>query len=69
MKRLTVFALGVLALFACTKQEGPITDSYPAPEAVTVDDVQCTANSITVIFDGSAATKAGAVSFSVFLIP
>ena len=70
MKRLIILTLGALAVFACAKQEEPqIEVSYPAPEAVTVDDGHSSASSITVIFDGSAATNAGAASFTVALVP
>ena len=72
MKRLIIVSLFALALSACAKQEVKEPDpaeSFPAPEAVTVDDGLCSANSITVVFDGSAATDAGAQSFSVALVP
>lgn len=70
MKKLFILSLCAMAAFACVKQETPESDvSNPSPEAVTVDDGQCSANSITVIFDGSAATESGAESFTVSLAP
>ncbi len=70
MKRLIIFSLAALAIISCSKkEESEVKDNYPAPEAVTVDDGQCTANSIAVIFDGTTATEAGAESFTVALVP
>lgn len=70
MKRLIILLLVALAIFSCAKQEeSEVKTSYPAPEAVTLDDAKCSENAIAVIFDGTAATAAGAESFTVSLVP
>ena len=52
--------------------EQPVVDeivpSFPSPEAVVVDDDASAANTIVVLFDGSAAVKAGAESFTSTLV-
>ena len=57
-----------LGFVACEKPE--VEESLtilPSPEAVVVDDDACAANTIVLLFDGSAAVKAGAKSFTSIL--
>lgn len=57
-------------MVSCENQETIDNEPlYPSPEAVIVDDDACRTNSITLLFDGSAAIKAGAKSFTSTLTP
>ena len=59
-----------IGFIACEQPQVDANDPiYPSPEAVVVDDDACGENSITLLFDGQAATKAGAVSFTSTLTP
>ena len=70
MRKIALFLMMVAGLVACEQQGPEPTDSlYPSPEAVVVDDDACSTNSIALLFDGRAATKAGAVSFTSTLTP
>ena len=59
-----------LGFIACEKQSVDTKDPlYPSPEAVVIDDDACGENSIALVFNGQAAVKAGAVSFTATLTP
>ena len=61
---LLILMMGI-GLVACEPQGPDTTDPvYPSPEAVVVDDDASGANCIALLFDGSAAVKAGATSFT-----
>ena len=54
-----------VGLVACEKSGTDSQDPlYPSPEAVVVNDEACDKNSIALLFDGRAAIKAGAESFT-----
>lgn len=60
----------VVGFVACEKTGTDSTDPiYPSPEAVVVNDEACGENSIALLFDGRAAIKAGARSFTSNLTP
>lgn len=62
--------VGTVGLVACEKSGTDSQDPfYPSPEAVVVNDEACGENSIALLFDGRAATKAGAESFTSTLTP
>ena len=65
-----MMGLGFVACDTNTEPEGgPVDPIYPAPEAVIVDDEAYTNGFISLLFDGSAAVKAGAKSFTSTLTP
>ena len=73
MRRFALFLILMMGitLVACDKgeQELPTEPIFPSPEAVIADDQSCTSTSIAILFDGSAAFRAGAVSFTSVLTP
>ena len=71
MRKFALFLMiGVLGLAACEKQDTDSKDPLrPSPEAVVVNDEACGASSIALLFDGRAAIKAGAESFTSTLTP
>ena len=74
MRKLALFFVLMMgaALVACEDpnvEQQPAEPTFPSPQAVIVDDDSYTANSITIIFDGSAAIKAGATKFTSTLTP
>ena len=72
MRRFALFLILMMGIgfIACEQPQVDANDPiYPSPEAVVVDDDACGENSITLLFDGQAATKAGAVSFTSTLTP
>ncbi|MBQ2423400.1 MAG: fibronectin type III domain-containing protein [Alistipes sp.] len=67
MRKLALFLILMMGcgFVACEKQGNEVLEPvYPSPEAVIVDDDACGGNSITLLFDGTAAIKAGAKSFT-----
>ena len=55
---------------ACEQESVDSSDPiYPSPKAVVVNDEACGKNSIALLFDGGAAIKAGAESFTSNLTP
>lgn len=59
-----------LGFAACEKQDiAPVEPVFPSPEAVVVDDDACGKGKIALLFDGTAAIKAGAESFTATLTP
>ena len=55
---------------ACEKQGDDVLEpTYPSPEAVIADDEACTPTAIAILFDGNAAFRAGAKSFTSTLTP
>ncbi len=72
MKKFTLFLILMLGVgfIACENSGTEISDpTYPSPMAVVVDDEASGAGSVTLLFDGRAAIKAGAVSFTSTLAP
>lgn len=72
MRKLALFLTLMMGVgFIACQQEGLDTNDplYPSPEAVFVDDDACGGSTITLLFDGSAAVKAGATSFTSTLTP
>ena len=72
MRKLALFLTLMMGVgFIACEQEGLDTNDplYPSPEAVFVDDDACGGSTITLLFDGSAAVKAGATSFTSTLTP
>lgn len=71
MRKFALFLMiGAVGFIACEKQGIDSNEPfYPSPEAVVVDDEACGENSIALLFDGSAAIKAGAESFTSALTP
>lgn len=71
--RKIVFFLILLMGFgfvACEQESVDSSDPiYPSPKAVVVNDEACGKNSIALLFDGGAAIKAGAESFTSNLTP
>ncbi len=72
MRKLTLLLTLLMGVgFVACEPQGPEPTEplYPSPEAVIVDDEACGENSITLLFDGSAAVKAGATTFTSALTP
>ncbi len=71
MKKIALFLMSMaVGLVACEKSNvDPQEPFYPSPEAVVIDDEACGENSIALVFDGRAAIKAGAESFTSTLTP
>lgn len=72
MRKFALFLILTMGAFFVACEETPVESPepiYPSPEAVIVDDSSCTANSITILFDGSAAINAGATNFTSTLTP
>ena len=71
MRKFALFLLLMMGIgfVACETQGNDLEPIYPSPEAVLVDDEACGANSVTILFNGSAAIKAGAKSFTSTLVP
>ncbi len=70
MRNLFLFLMMVVGFVACENTGDELTGPiYPSPEAVIVDEDACGENSIALLFNGSAAIKAGAVSFTSTLTP
>ena len=67
MRKFALFLILMMGVgfVACEKPEvDEVVPVLPSPEAVVVDDDACAANTIVLLFDGSAAVKAGAKSFT-----
>lgn len=73
MRKFALFSILMVVMVGFVACEKSGTDSgeplYPSPEAVVVNDDDCGENSIALIFDGRAAIKAGAESFTSNLEP
>lgn len=72
MRKFTLFLILLLGIgfVACENSDTELVDpTYPSPMALVVDDEASGANSIALLFDGRAAIKAGAVSFTSTLTP
>ena len=74
MRKFALFLILMVGVgFIACEQPGSDVDAndpiYPSPEAVIVDDDACGGNCIALLFDGSAAVKAGAESFTSTLTP
>ena len=72
MRKFALFLMLMMGVgFVACEPQGPEPTEplYPSPEAVIVDDEACGENSITLLFDGSAAVKAGATTFTSALTP
>ena len=72
MKKLALFLVLLMGIGFIACQEGnEVTNepAYPSPEAVIADDEACNSSTIAFFFDGSAAIRAGAKSFTSTLTP
>ena len=72
MRKFALFLIVMLGccFVACEKQGDEVVEPvYPSPEAVVVDDDASGGNTITILFDGTAAVNAGAKSFVSTLTP
>ena len=72
MRKFALFLILMMGVgfIACEKNEVISDDPiYPSPEAVIADDEVCTPTTIAILFDGSAAFRAGAVSFTSTITP
>lgn len=71
MFKKSVLLLSALACFVACEKSGVDSEepTYPSPEAVVVNDEACGESSIALLFDGRAAIRAGAASFTSTLTP
>lgn len=72
MRRFALFLILMMGISFVACQKSEVADSepiYPSPEAVIADDEACTPTTISILFDGSAAFRAGAVSFTSTITP
>ena len=71
MKKFALLLLMMVVGFVACEPNGPDTADplYPSPEAVIVDDEASGENCIALLFDGRAAIKAGAATFTSNLTP
>ena len=72
MRKLALFLILMMGcgFVACEKQGDDVLEpTYPSPEAVIADDEACTPTAIAILFDGNAAFRAGAKSFTSTLTP
>ena len=70
MRKIVLLLSALAGFVACEKTGGDLEDlTYPSPEAVVVNDEACGEKSIALLFDGRAAIKAGAESFTSVLTP
>lgn len=66
---LLILLMGI-GFVACETKDVEVSDPlHPSPEAVVVNDDECEKNRIAILFDGRAAIKAGAESFTSNLTP
>jgi len=71
MFKKSVLLLSALVCFAACEKSGVDSEDpiHPSPEAVVINDEACGENSIALLFDGRAAIRAGAASFTSTLTP
>lgn len=72
MRKFALFLILMMGLgfVACEQPDvEEVAPAYPSPEAVIADDEACTPTAIAILFDGNAAFRAGAKSFTSTLTP